>query len=73
MSTGTIVLHREEEIDPVVTTTRLNVMQEVRNNTRRAQLARDGVLRPTPLLDAAIERLEDLLAMHLPAGPGGLV
>lgn len=68
-----IVLHPEDQIDPVVTTQRLRVMQEVRNNLRAKQIERDGVLRPTPLLDAAIERLEELLAMHLPAGSGGLL
>lgn len=66
-------LHIEDQIDPVVTTARLRLMNEVRNNLRSKQLQRDGILRPTPLLDGAIERLEELLAMHLPAGPGGLV
>lgn len=66
-------LHIEDQIDPVATTARLRLMNEVRNNLRSAQLRRDGILRPTPLLDGAIERLEELLAMHLPAGPGGLV
>lgn len=66
-------LHIEDQIDPVATTARLRLMNEVRNNLRSKQLQRDGILRPTPLLDGAIERLEELLAMHLPAGPGGLV
>lgn len=73
MSAGTITLHPEHEIDPVVTTVRLRVLKDVRTNLHRMQIARDGVLRPMPLLDGAIDRLEELLAMHLPAGPGGLV
>lgn len=66
-----IVLHPEHQIGPVVLTQRLRVMEAVRVNLRRGQLARDGVLRPTPLLDASIERLEGLLALHLPSPKGG--
>lgn len=67
-----IVLYEEHQIDPTTTAARLHVMQEVRTNLRREHLRVTGKLYPTPLLDASIERLEELLAMHLPAGPGGL-
>lgn len=71
--TARIVLHPEHQIDPVVLTQRLRVMEAVRVNMRRGQLERDGVLRPTPLLDASIERLEGLLALHLPVPKGGVL
>ena len=72
MSVGTVVLYKDHEIDPVVTTHRLHMMQEVRVNLRRERMAATGRLVQTPAIDAAIEELERQLALHLPAGPGGI-
>lgn len=73
MSQPVMMLYSKDTCDPVVLTQRLRVLDATRSNLRRAQLARDGVLRPTPLLDAAIECVEELLAEHLPTPKGGLL
>lgn len=69
MSLGTVVLHKEEELDPVELTRKLNIMNEVRINFRRERAAATGRIVQCTFLDAAIEELERLLALHLPQKP----
>lgn len=65
-------LHDRAKINPVVSTVRLNAMKAVRQNYRDATLKLEGRVYKTPPIDAAIAELEDLIAIHLPPGPGGL-
>lgn len=69
---GTVVLHKPEDIDATTTTHRLHLMTIARDNLRKFQIERTGKLTGTPIMDGAIEHLEELLATHLPAGPGGI-
>lgn len=54
------------DCDPVALTQRLHVLTTVRNNLRTHTVDQTGIIPQTQLLDAAIQWLEDALALHLP-------
>jgi hypothetical protein len=60
MTMPVLVLYDKEHCDAVVLVQRLRVLNAVRDNFKG---------QPTPMIDAAIETLEDLLAEHLPTLP----
>ena len=66
-----VTLVPEHQIEPVELTRRLHLMNEVRANFRNERIRATGKLPQCPHLDASIERLEGLLALHLPSPKGG--
>lgn len=66
---GRVVLHREDELDPIELTRKINLMNIARENLRKAHLDKTGHLLHTPIIDGAIDELERLLSLHLPGQP----